>query len=74
MDGMGNIGWTEILILLVGGGSFIIWVWSLIDCATNEPGGTDKIVWILVILLGGCIGAPIYLLVRRPRRILENGR
>jgi hypothetical protein len=35
----------------------------------NEPSeGTDKIVWILIILFTHVIGAAIYFLVRRPRR------
>lgn len=46
------MGLPELLILIVGlvGGS--LWVWMIIDCATHEPSGMDKIVWILVILLG----------------------
>jgi Phospholipase_D-nuclease N-terminal len=71
---MGSIGLPELLILLivlVGGG---LWLWMIIDCATNEPSGTDKIVWILIILLGGCIGAFVYLLVRRPKRIAQLGK
>jgi len=67
---MGSIGLTEILILLIGG----LWIWMIIDCAVNEPGGSDKIVWILVILLGGCIGAAIYGFVRRPKRIAQFGK
>ena len=51
-----------------------LWVWVLIDCATHEPPqGNDKIVWILIILFGGWIGALIYLLARRPRRIEQFG-
>jgi hypothetical protein len=46
----------------------------LIDCATKEPStGNDKVVWILVIALTGWIGALIYLLVRRPKRVREFG-
>jgi hypothetical protein len=58
------------LICVVGGG---LWLWMLIECATREPSGTDKIVWILVILLGGFVGALVYLIVRRPKRIAETG-
>ena len=71
---MGGIGMPELLILfiiIVGGG---LWIWMIIDCASNEPSGTDKIVWILVILLGGCIGAAVYLIVRRPKRIQQFGK
>ena len=71
---MGNIGWPELLILLIFAGGGILWIWMIIDCAVNEPSGSEKIVWILVILLGGCIGAAIYLLVRRPKRVQQIGK
>ena len=71
---MGSLGLPELFIILtvVGGGS--LWVWMIVDCATNEPVGSDKIVWILIVLLGGCIGALIYLLARRPKRLEQFGR
>jgi len=71
---MGSLGLAElfIILLVVVGGS--LWVWMIVDCATNEPVGSDKIVWILIVLLGGCIGALIYLLARRPKRLEQFGR
>lgn len=46
-----------------------LWIWMLIDCITKEPSeGNDKIVWILVIVLVGALGALIYLIARRPKR------
>jgi prolipoprotein diacylglyceryltransferase len=49
-----------LLVLL----SFVFWIWMLIDCATRPdkkfPNKGDKIVWILVILFIGVIGALIY--------------
>jgi hypothetical protein len=71
---MGSLGLPElfIILLVVVGGS--LWVWMIVDCATNEPVGSDKIVWILIVLLGGCIGALIYLLARRPKRLEQFGR
>jgi membrane protein DedA with SNARE-associated domain len=38
------------------------------DCAVEEPNGTNKIVWILVILIGNFIGAAIYYFARRRNR------
>lgn len=53
----------------------IFWIWMIIDCATKEPDkGNDKIVWILIIVLTHLIGALIYFIVRRPKRIAETGR
>jgi len=52
-----------------------LWIWMLIDCATNEPSeGSDKIAWILVILFTHALGALIYLLARRPERKRLYGR
>ena len=45
------------------------YIWMIVDCAKNEDEGNTKIVWILVILLTGCIGAPLYFIVRKlPRK------
>ena len=47
----------------------------IVDCAKNEKSeGNEKIVWILVIVLAGWIGALIYLFARRPTRKRELGR
>ena len=60
---------------LVALGGFILWIWTLIDCATNEPSeGNDKIIWILIIVFTHWIGSLIYILVRRPQRIQLYGR
>lgn len=71
---MRSVGIPELMIIflvIVGGG---LWIWMIVDCAVNEPSGSDKIVWILVILIGGCIGAAIYLLARRPKRLEQFGK
>jgi hypothetical protein len=60
---------------LIGILSTIFWIWMIIDCATNEPSeGNEKIIWILVIVLVGVIGAIVYYFVRRPERIRGVGR
>jgi hypothetical protein len=60
--------------LVIGIGGTIFWIWMIIDCATKEPSeGNEKIVWILVIALTHWLGALIYLLVRRPKRIQQYG-
>ena len=52
-----------------------LWIWMIVDCARNEKTeGNEKIVWILVIVLAGWIGALIYLFARRPARKRELGR
>ncbi len=59
----------------IGIAGTILWIWMIIDCATKEPSeGNEKLVWILIIVLTHWVGALIYLLVRRPKRIQELGR
>ncbi len=63
------------LFFMVGLAILAFWIWVLIDCATKEPSeGNDKIVWIIVIVLTGILGAIIYVFARRPGRIAEFGR
>ena len=55
--------------------SILFWVWMLVDCVIKEPSaGNDKLVWVLIILFTYVLGAALYLLVRRPRRLAEVGR
>ncbi|MGB3340539.1 MAG: PLDc N-terminal domain-containing protein [bacterium] len=53
----------------------IFWVWMIIDVAKNEPeNGNDKVMWILVVVLAGVIGAAVYYFVRRPERMSKFGK
>jgi hypothetical protein len=74
---LGTMGLFELVLMVVVFGmgvlGTIFWIWMLVDCATREPSTNDKIVWVLIIALTHWVGALIYLLVRRPRRIAEIG-
>ncbi|OQA21283.1 MAG: hypothetical protein BWY60_00752 [Actinobacteria bacterium ADurb.Bin346] len=76
--GTATAGFAGIWILLIfvwliawGAGIFffVIWIISLVDCAKRDamdfPNATDntKIIWILIIVLAGGIGALIYYIV-----------
>ncbi len=62
------------IILIIGFGGMILWIWTLIDCITNESDqGNERIVWVVVIAVAQLIGALIYLIVRRPKRIATLG-
>ena len=64
-----------LMTMALGVASFAIWIWMLIDCITKEPSeGNDKLIWILVIVFTGVIGAAIYYFVRRPERIQNFGQ
>ncbi len=64
-----------LLCLVFGIGGTVLWIWMIVDCATQEKSeGNEKLIWILIIVLTHWIGALIYLLVRRPKRMQELGR
>lgn len=45
------------------------WVWMLVDCLTDDRlTGTEKLIWLLVIVTTKLIGATIYYLVGRSTR------
>ena len=67
---MALIGIISLLALL----GIAFWVWVLFDCIGHEPSeGNDKIIWILIIILLGLLGALMYYFSRRPKRIAALG-
>lgn len=72
---MFRLGVAELLICAFAVGAMVLWIWMLIEAITKErPDSQDRLIWVLVVLLGGPLGALIYLLARRPTRIKELGR
>lgn len=68
------LGGLEMLFVLplvaVGLLGTIFWIWMLVDCAMNESSqNNEKLVWVLIILFAHFIGAVVYFLVRRPKRL-----
>jgi len=47
---------------------FGIWLWMLIDAIKYTPSADNqRLIWILVIVLTGIVGALIYMFVQRPK-------
>lgn len=54
-------------VSLVG---IVFWIIALVDCTRKEfPGDNMKVVWILIIILAGWVGALVYWFVGRPTGI-----
>ena len=59
-------GLLFIVIAILGVLGLVLWVWALIDAIRNPSlSDTERIVWILVILLTQLLGAIIYLIIGR---------
>ena len=57
------IGLVVLLILIVGVGGFVLWLWSIIDAVQRpdsewERAGQTKLVWILILIFLGFLSAP----------------
>ena len=62
-----------LVALLVGLAAVILWIWGLIDAATNPAlDGTSRIVWLLLIFFLPAIGTIAYFLMR-PSRTMPTG-
>lgn len=70
--GMSSFELGMILAVMAALGAF--WGWMVLDCAVEEPSGADKIVWILILLIGNFIGAFLYYFARRRVRRLGRNR
>jgi len=71
---LGFLGGLEVVLLCLFGGliglaCFVLWIWMLIDCLTNNGiPGSEKVAWVLVIIFTHFLGALIYFFVGRPKR------
>ncbi|MEZ4661062.1 MAG: PLDc N-terminal domain-containing protein [Caldilineaceae bacterium] len=65
----------SLLLDLVGLLCLVFWGGILLDCMFREPEeGTERLVWGLFIGVTHILGAAVYLLFRRPRRIRLHGQ
>jgi ABC-type multidrug transport system fused ATPase/permease subunit len=57
-----------LIVLTLAVAALAFWIWMIVDCATKEFAGNDKIIWLLVIILLHFLGALIYFFARRLNR------
>jgi hypothetical protein len=63
-------GLLVIIFLAIGIAAFAFWIWAIVDVVKVPDDSMfkagNKLIWVLVIVLTGVIGAIIYLVVGRP--------
>jgi hypothetical protein len=59
------LGQWEILLIAVSILCVAFWVWMIVDCAIHETTTGARVAWLLVIIFGWMIGAPLYYIVRK---------
>jgi len=66
----GPSGIESLMIVLIGGGFFIAWVWALIDILKSDfKDGTNKIVWLLVVFFLYILGVLLYYFIGRKQKV-----
>ena len=56
------------LFAIIGLAAFAFWLWMLIDVIKKCPSAENKkLIWVLVVIFAGIIGAIIYYFVQRPK-------
>jgi hypothetical protein len=68
------IGIAEVTFVLFCGlialAACIFWIWMLISAIQNNGlNGTERVVWVLVIIFLHFLGAFLYLLLGHPKRL-----
>jgi len=63
---------VQVLFLIIGLILFAFWLWMLISVVTTEPEGNDKIVWTILVVFTGPVGAMIYFIARYLKRRRPN--
>ncbi len=58
----------------VGLAGLLFWVAMLAECAIFETNDNQRLVWVVIIIFTGILGAFLYTLARRPIRLEETGR
>lgn len=64
--------WQILIILVVASLGFIPTIIALIDIVKNEFSGNNKIVWLLVVLLGNFFGALLYFIIGRTQKLQKT--
>lgn len=49
-----------------------VWIYAIVDIARAEFEGDNKMIWLLIVILVGFIGALIYFMVGRSKKITKE--
>ena len=67
---LGMVGpWQVLLILFFGVFGLILPIIALVDIVRHEFSGSNKIIWVLIVLFFNFLGSILYFLVGRKQRI-----
>jgi len=75
MFGVAGIMGLSFLLMtfLVTVAAFAFWIWTLVDILKSEFTGSNKIVWLVAIIMIPLIGMILYWFIGREQKIRNGG-
>ena len=68
---MPPLAMIELIILVFGIATLALWLYALIDTLRSDFNtGTEKLIWLLVVLFLSFLGSLMYLTIGRKKRIV----
>jgi len=64
---LGGLGGFEIIFIILL--PIVLWIWALVDCLKSNFESTNKLIWVVVIILLPVLGPILYFLVGRSQRL-----
>jgi Phospholipase_D-nuclease N-terminal len=62
-----------VVFLLFGIAGTVLWIWAIVDVVrvTDESmfKAGNRLIWVLIVVLAGFVGALVYLFVGRPAKV-----
>lgn len=70
---MGAMGVAAFFVFsIIATAFFAFWLWALVDILKNEFTGSNKIIWLLLVIAVPLIGVILYYLIGREQKILDK--
>ncbi len=54
--------------------AFALWIWALVDILKNEFTGSNKLIWLLAVIMIPMIGMILYFFIGREQKIGERDK
>lgn len=72
MELLGIVGPWQLVLILVVVGVFLLPIIALVSILRNEFTGSNKLIWILVVLLLPFLGAILYFIIGNGQKINKS--
>jgi hypothetical protein len=54
--------------------AFALWIWALVDILKNEFTGSNKLIWLLAVIMIPMIGMILYFFIGREQKLGERDK